>query len=58
MRGRATALERKLREILGYEFEQWKNHIKITEGGRRLIITHQLLQRLAQNPNNAKNEKT
>jgi len=54
-----TALERKLREMLGDEYEQWKGHIKPTERGRRLIITHQLLQRLAQNPNTAKlNEKT
>jgi hypothetical protein len=54
-----TALERKLREILGDEYEQWKDHAKITEGGRRLIIRHQLLERLAQNPNTAKqNEKT
>jgi len=55
-----TALERKLREMLGEEYEQWRDHVKITEGGRRLIITHQLLQRLAQNPNTAKtpNEKT
>ena len=53
-----TALERKLREILGDEYEQWKDHIKITEGGRRLVITHQLLQRLTQNPNTTKNEKT
>jgi hypothetical protein len=54
-----TALERKLREILGDEYEQWKDHIKITEGGRRLVITQQLLQRLTQNPNTAKqNEKT
>jgi len=39
----------------------WKGHVKITEGGRRLVITHQLLQRLAQqDPNTAKtlNEKT
>jgi hypothetical protein len=54
-----TALERKLREMLGDEYEQWRDHIKTTEGGRRLIITHQLLQRLTQNPNTAKqNEKT
>jgi len=55
-----TTLERKLREMLGDEYEQWRDHIKTTEGGRRLIITHQLLQRLAQNPNTAKtlNEKT
>jgi hypothetical protein len=56
-----TALERKLREILEEEYEQWKGHIKITEGGRRLVITHQLLERLAQqDPNTAKtpNEKT
>jgi hypothetical protein len=55
-----TALERKLREILGDEYEQWRDHIKITERGRRLVITHQLLQRLTQNPNTAKtlNEKT
>jgi hypothetical protein len=55
-----TTLENKLREILGYEFERWKNHIKVREGGRRLIITHHLLERLAQDPNTAKtlNEKT
>jgi len=55
-----TALERKLREILGEEYEQWRDHVKITEGGRRLVITHQLLQRLTQDPNTAKtlNEKT
>jgi hypothetical protein len=54
-----TALENKLRETLGEEYERWKGHVKITEGGRRLVITRQLLQRLAQNPNNAKtlNEK-
>jgi len=45
---------------LGEEYEQWRNHIKITEGGRRLVITHHLLKRLAQDPNTAKtlNEKT
>ena len=55
-----TALENKLRETLGEEYERWKVHVKITEGGRRLVITHQLLQRLTQNPNTAKtlNEKT
>jgi hypothetical protein len=54
-----TALERKLREILGDKYEQWRDHVKITEGGRRLVITRQLLQRLAQNPNTTKqNEKT
>ena len=55
-----TTLENKLRETLGEEFEQWKNHIKAKEGGRRLIITHHLLERLAQDPNTAKtpNEKT
>jgi hypothetical protein len=55
-----TALEDKLREMLGHEFEQWKEHIQITEGGRRLVITRQLLQRLTQDPNTAKtlNEKT
>jgi len=54
-----TALERKLREILGEEYEQWRDHIKTTEEGRRLIITHHLLQRLTQNPNTTKlNEKT
>jgi hypothetical protein len=54
-----TELENKLREILGDEYEQWKDHIKTTEKGRRLIITQQLLQRLAQNPNTTKlNEKT
>jgi hypothetical protein len=50
-----TALERKLREILGDEYERWKGYIKISERGRRLVIT---LQRLTQNPNTAKNEKT
>jgi hypothetical protein len=55
-----TTLENKLREMLREEYEQWKGHIKTAEGGRRLIITHQLLQRLAQNPNTAKtpDEKT
>jgi len=56
-----TALERKLREILGEEYEQWKDHIKTTEEGRRLVITRHLLQRLTQrDPNTAKilNEKT
>ncbi len=56
-----TALENKLREILEEEeYEQWRDHVKTAEGGRRLIITRQLLQRLAQNPNTAKtlNEKT
>jgi hypothetical protein len=55
------ALENKLRETLGEEYEQWRAHIKTTEEGRRLVITHQLLQRLAQrDPNTAKtlNEKT
>gem|GEM_PF-699761 len=56
-----TALERKLGEILEEEYEQWKGHIKTAEGGRRLVITRQLLERLAQrDPNTAKtlNEKT
>jgi len=55
-----TLLENKLREMLGDEYEQWRDHIKTAEEGRRLIITRQLLQRLAQNPNTAKtlNEKT
>jgi len=55
-----TALERKLREALGDEYEQWKNQIKTTEEGRRLVLTHQLLERLAQrDPNTTKlNEKT
>jgi len=54
-----TALEKRLREILSYEFERWKDHIKVREGGRRLIITHHLLERLAQDPNTPKtlNEK-
>ncbi len=58
--GIKTALERKLREILSYEFERWKNHIKVREGGKRLIITHHLLERLAHDSNTAKtlNEKT
>jgi hypothetical protein len=49
-----TALENKLREILEEEYERWRDHIKTTEEGRRLIITHQLLQRLTQDPNTAK----
>ncbi len=55
-----TTLENKLREALGDEYEQWKEYIKIKEGGKRLIITQQLLKRLAQNPNTTKtqNEKT
>jgi len=54
-----TALERRLREMLGDEYEQWRDHVKTTEEGRRLVITHQLLQRLTQNPNTTKlNEKT
>ena len=55
-----TALENKLREMLREEYEQWRDHIKIAEGGRHLIITHHLLQRLTQNPNTAKtlDEKT
>jgi hypothetical protein len=54
-----TLLERKLRKMLGDEYEQWKDHIKTTEEGRRLIITQHLLQRLTQNPNTTKlNEKT
>jgi hypothetical protein len=54
-----TALERKLREALGEEYEQWRDHVKTTEERRRLVITHQLLQRLTQNPNTTKlNEKT
>ena len=56
-----TALERKLREILEEEYERWRDHIKTAEGGRRLVITRQLLERLAQrDPNTAKtlNEKT
>jgi hypothetical protein len=45
--------------MLRDEYEQWKDHVKIAEGGRRLVITHQLLERLAQNPNTTKlNEKT
>jgi hypothetical protein len=52
-------VERKLREMLGDEYEQWRDHIKTTEEERRLVITHQLLQRLTQDPNTAKqNEKT
>jgi hypothetical protein len=54
-----TVMENKLREMLGDEYEQWRDHIKTTEGGRRLVVTHRLLQRLAQNSNTAKqNEKT
>jgi hypothetical protein len=55
-----TTLERKLRELLGDEYEQWKDHIKTTEEGRRLIITQHLLQRLAQQDSNTAklNEKT
>jgi hypothetical protein len=54
-----TTLENKLRETLGDEYEQWKEYIKVKEGGKRLIITQQLLKRLTQNPNTTKlNEKT
>jgi hypothetical protein len=55
-----TTLERKLKEMLRDEYEQWKDHIKTTEEGRRLIITQHLLQRLTQNPDTAKtpDEKT
>jgi hypothetical protein len=54
-----TTLENKLREALGDEYEQWKEYIKVKEGGKRLIITQKLLQRLAQNPNTTKlNKKT
>jgi hypothetical protein len=55
-----TVLENKLKETLRHEYEQWKNHIKIKEGGRRLVVTQHLLQRLAQqDPNTTKlNEKT
>ncbi len=49
-----TALERKLREMLGDEYEQWRDHAKTTEERRRLAITRQLLQRLTQDPNTAK----
>ena len=49
-----TTLENKLREALGDEYEQWKEYIKVKEGGKRLIITQQLLQRLTQNPNTTK----
>jgi hypothetical protein len=53
-----TALENKLREALGEE--QWRDHVKITEGERRLVVTHQLLQKLTQDPNTPKtlNKKT
>ncbi len=53
-----TVLENKLREALGDEYEQWKEYIKIKEGGKRLIITQQLLKRLTQNPNATNYEKT
>ncbi len=52
-----TTLENKLREALGDEYEQWKEYVKIKEGGKRLIITQQLLQRLTQNPNTTKLRK-
>ena len=52
-----TALENKLKETLGDEYEQWKEYIKIKEGGKRLIITQQLLKRLAQDPNTTKLRK-
>ncbi len=52
-----TTLENRLRETLGDEYEQWKEYIKVKEGGKRLIITQQLLQRLAQNPNTTKPRK-
>ncbi len=55
-----TLLKNKLREMLGDEYEQWRDHVKTTEEGRRLVVTHQLLQRITQNLNTAKtlNEKT
>jgi hypothetical protein len=55
-----TVLENKLKETLRHEYEQWKNHIKIKGGGRRLVVTQHLLQRLAQqDPNTTKlSEKT
>ncbi|MCC6032441.1 MAG: hypothetical protein LM566_05940, partial [Pyrobaculum sp.] len=31
-----TTLENKLREALGDEYEQWKEYIKVKEGGKRL----------------------
>jgi hypothetical protein len=45
---------------LGEEYEQWRDHIKTAEEGRRLVIRQQLLERLTQDPNTAKtpNEKT
>jgi hypothetical protein len=52
-----TTLENKLREALGDEYEQWKEYIKVKEGGKRLIITQKLLQRLTQNPNTTKLRK-
>jgi hypothetical protein len=52
-----TTLENKLREALGDEYKQWKEYIKVKEGGKRLIITQQLLQRLTQNPNTTKLRK-
>ena len=52
-----TTLERKLREALGDEYEQWKEYMKIKEGGKRLIIKQQLLKRLAQDPNTTKLRK-
>ena len=49
-----TTLENKLKEMLGDEYEQWKEYIKVKEGGKRLIITQQLLKRLTQNPKTTK----
>jgi hypothetical protein len=51
-----TELENKLREILGEEYAQWKDHIKITEGGKRLVITRHLLQRLSHKPQHRQNK--
>jgi len=52
-----TALERKLREILGDEYEQWKDHVKISEGGRRLIITHQLTPKTRVEPQHSQTKR-
>jgi hypothetical protein len=45
-----TALEKKLRELLGDEYEQWRDHIKTTEGGRRLTNNSSTAQKTHAKP--------
>jgi hypothetical protein len=52
-----TVLERKLREMLGNEYEQWRDHIKIAEGGKRLIITQQTTPKTHAKPQHRQKRK-